>query len=109
VSCIDPATQVESVVYPRFSLLHLVLVYNYHRRTLDAASDIVGIMGKESFAEVTGNDIMRRVQAHTVVTLSEQFSEVEPGSLLDGTASRRIQDIWDAAGTRYVSTKRWIY
>jgi hypothetical protein len=98
-----------SVVYPRLSFLHLVLVYHYHRRTLDAASDIVGIMGKESFAEVTGNDIMRRVQAHTVVTLSEQFSEVEPGTLLDGTASRRIQDIWDAAGKRHVSTKRWIY
>jgi hypothetical protein len=90
--------------------LHLVVVYHYHRRTLDAASDIVGIMGKESFAEVTGNDIMRRVQAHTVLTLSDQFAEVEPRSFLDGTAPPRMQDIWDAAGTeRYVSAKHWIY
>jgi hypothetical protein len=86
-------------------------VYNFQRKTVQAASDIVGIIGKSSFQEVNGNDIMRRVTADQVRTLSEHFPEVEPGCLLNGTAPKRLQDVWDvsAAGQKHVSTKRWVY
>lgn len=75
------------------------------------ASDIVGIVGKTSFQQVNGNDIMRRVTASEVRTLSEQFPEVERGCLLDGSAPQRLQDVWNVsgAGKQHVSTKRWVY
>lgn len=84
-------------------------MYNYHRRTLESASDIVGIMGRTSFAAVSSNDIMRRIQPHKVVTLSEQFPGVAAGCLLEGNAPPRLQEVYDASGTGHVSSKRWIY
>jgi glutamate synthase domain-containing protein 2 len=89
------------------------LVFNYHNKTVQAASDIVGILGKHSFQELSGNDIMRRVTANEVRTLSEHFPTVEPGCLLSGMAPPRLQKIWDEVGNqegRLVSTSNhWIY
>jgi hypothetical protein len=65
-------------------------------------------MGRTSFAEVTGNDIVRRVTANECRTLSEHFPEVDPGCLLDGKGPIRLQELWDRAGTNHVSTGRWI-
>lgn len=61
--------------------------------------------------DVSGNDIMRRIRTNEVRTLSEHFPEVEPGCLLDKSAPKRMQEVWDAgvAGSTHVSTKRWIY
>lgn len=86
-------------------------MFNYHRKTVQAAVDLVGIIGKSSFQDVNGNDIMRRVTANEVRTLSEHFPDVEHGSLLNGTASPRLQSIWDGSGSanRHVSSQRWIY
>lgn len=76
-----------------------------------AASDIVGIIGKQSFQDENRSDIMRRVSVTKVRTLSEQFPEVEPGCLLKGTAPQRLQDVWNASAAtgKQVSTTRWIY
>lgn len=84
-------------------------VYNFHKKTVNAACDIVGAMGKKSFSEVSGCDIMRRVTAEKVCTLSEHFPEVEPGCLLVGKASERLQAIWDGWESRTSSSKRFIY
>lgn len=87
-------------------------VFNYHRKTVQVASEIVGIMGKTSFQDVNGNDIMRRVTANDVRTLSEQYSEVQPASLLLGSAPKRLQEVWDASGSVSKNgncTRRWIY
>lgn len=83
---------------------HTQLVYNFHRKTVEAASDIVGIMGKTRFADISSDDIMRR-HRHEVRTLSELFPPVEEGCLLHGEGPERLQDIWNGK----VGSRRWIY
>lgn len=82
-----------------------VRVYNYHKRTVQSALDIIGAMGHESVDMVSSDDIMRRVRTHEVRTLSEHFPEVESGCLLAGTAPERLQTIWDDLQP----SRKWIY
>lgn len=84
-------------------------VHNYHRKTVEAAADIVGIIGKKSFADISGTDIMRRIQENDVRTIAEYFPEVEQGCLLQGNGPQRLQEVWNISGTADVSTPRWIY
>jgi len=95
-------------------LMKQVRVYNYHKRTVAAACDILASMGHTNFSDLTGDDIMRRVKDGEVRTFSEQFPEVEPGSLLVGKAPKRLQTIWDACSldtptAQLHNRKRWIY
>lgn len=78
---------------------------------MQAAADIVGILGKQSFRDVNGDDIMRRVTANEVKTLSEQFPTVQNGCLVSGTAPPRLQNIWNQVGNEAERnvTKCWIY
>ena len=84
-------------------------VHNYHRKTVAAAADMVGIIGRTSFSDLSGNDVMRRIQENDVRTLSEYFPEVDAGCLLKGEGPPRLQEVWDVCGTEHVSTRRWIY
>jgi len=85
-------------------------VFNYHKLTVAAASDIVGVMGYESFSDVKPNDIMRRTDSN-VRTLSELFPEVTPGCLLDGSGPDRLQAAWDSCSEtdHGAICRRWIY
>jgi glutamate synthase domain-containing protein 2 len=86
-------------------------VYNYHSKTVQAAAEVVGTIGRESFVEVTGGDLMRRVRQGKIQTLSEYFPEVAEGCLLNGTGPKRLQDVWNTASGDDSSThtRRWIY
>lgn len=85
-------------------------VYHYHSRTVNAASEIVGIMGYTSFSDVQAHDVMRRMD-NRVLSLSEYFPEVEPGCLVEGTGPSRLQAVWDGCtyDTMMDSRRRWIY
>jgi len=76
---------------------------------VESASGIVGTMGKMSFQDVSSSDIMRRVSANEVRTLSEKFPKVEAGCLLDGTAPKRLRDVWDTGVGVQSAPKHWIY
>jgi len=97
-------------------------VYHFHKKTVHAASEIVGTIGRESFDQISSGDIMKRVRQGKVQTLSEYLPEVEPGCLLTGSGPIRLQQVWDSVpddevvlvdGTsssrRSSSPKRWIY
>lgn len=89
-----------------------VRVYNFHSKTVEAGCEILGAMGHNSFAQVTGNDFMRRVRTNEVRTLSEHFPNVNPGCLIERNAPTRLQAAWDAgaATTRApTSSTMWIY
>ena len=79
-------------------------VFHYHLKTVQSASDIVGIIGHDTFSKISPKDSMRRVRQGEVATLSECFPEVNEGCLLNGTAPERLQDIWNNGTAR-----RWIY
>ena len=88
----------------------LYVVYNFHHKTVAAAAEIVGTIGHSSFADVSPNDIMRRVNQYEVRTLAEYLPEIEPFSLVNGTAPAKIQSIWDNCTTaKHYSSKQWIY
>jgi len=83
-------------------------VYNFHKRTVGSALDIIGAMGHEHVDQVSSDDIQRR-GGNEVRTLNERFPGVEPNSLLEGNAPERLQQVWDECSSRKPSTKRWIY
>jgi hypothetical protein len=80
--------------------LIFLTVYNYHSKTVKAAAEIVGIIGKSELAQVNGNDIMRRISEKEVKTLDEIFPAPAPGSLLVGTANSKLQDLWPVRATQ---------
>ena len=84
-------------------------VYNFHKRTVHSACEIVGILGEDNFADLSPSDIMRRVNTNEVRTLSELFPEVEPGCLLDGSGPQRLQSVWERGGSKDASSRSWIY
>jgi len=81
-----------------------IRVYHYHSKTVQSASDIVGIIGHDAFSKLSPKDIMRRVRQGKVATLSTAFPEIQPNSLLEGSAPERMQDMWDNR-----TSHRWIY
>jgi glutamate synthase domain-containing protein 2 len=85
-------------------------VYHFHRKTMNAASDIIGIMGYDSFYDVQADDIMRRVQHNKVRTLAEHFPGVDSGCLLHGKGPPRLQAAWDSCepDSTQVCSRRWI-
>jgi glutamate synthase domain-containing protein 2 len=104
------ATQRNDLMYGLDSDEKKHRVYHFHKSTVEAAAGIAGIMGYDSISSVTANDVMRRVSPNVVQTLSEAFPEVEPGCLLTGSASPRLQIVWDECLSKtHVSTRRWIY
>jgi len=84
-------------------------VYHYHKKTVDSASGIVGTIGRKSFKELSSCDIMRRVSANEVRTLSEKFPEVAPGCLLTSSGPDKLQDVWDNGVGANTPAKHWIY
>ena len=84
-------------------------MYNYHKKTVHSACEIVGVLGKQKFADLAPGDVMRRVSGTEVRSLSELFPEVEPGCLLEGGAPERLQTCWEQAGSEVGSGKSWIY
>jgi len=103
------ATLDKKLMYGLDPELKSTRVYNFHKRTVHSACEIVGILGEDNFADLSPSDIMRRVRTNEVRTLSELFPEVQPGSLLDGTGPPRLQTVWERGGSKDVSTKSWIY
>jgi glutamate synthase domain-containing protein 2 len=103
------ATQDKKLMYGLDPTEKAFRVANFHRKTVEAAAAIVSAIGKTSFADVTASDIMRRVTASKVRTLAEQFPEVEPGCLLNGSAPERLQDSWNDCDRRSFDGKKWIY
>lgn len=85
-----------------------VRVANFQARTVGSAAGIVGAVGKSSFAAVTADDIMRRVDGQ-VLTLAEKFPLVETKSLLDGTAPSRLQSLWNENDFGCQAATKWIY
>lgn len=91
------------------SSANVIAVYNFHKGTLQSACEIAGILGKDTFADLSPSDIMRRVSTNEVRTLSELFPEVEPGCLLDGSGPQRLQTVWEHGSSKEVSSRSWIY
>lgn len=86
-------------------------VYNFHKRTVQAAAEIVGTIGHDRFSELQADVIMRRVSDREVKTLADHLPNVDPECLLLGNGPKNLQELWDdtakSAGPQ--GRLHWIY
>lgn len=72
-----------------------IRVASFQRKTLESAFDIIGSIGLDNPVHLTRNHIYKRVEANRVYPYSKIYPEIEPNSLLEGTAPPWIQNIWE--------------
>jgi glutamate synthase domain-containing protein 2 len=72
-------------------------VAQYHAKTVHVALEMVGALGYESAAQVSGKDVLRRMPSHGLRSFNEIYPWIntEPGSLLSGTAAPALQALWE--------------
>jgi len=76
-------------------------VYNFHRQTLHALSEMLAAAGLEHPDEVKPEHLARRVSATEIKLFSELHEFLTPGSLLDGSVTTgRYAENWRRASTQ---------
>ena len=65
-------------------------VYNFHRLTLRALSDMLGAAGLEHPDQLKPQHLVRRVSATEIRQFSELHTFLAPGELIDGTCKERF-------------------
>jgi hypothetical protein len=75
-------------------------VANYHKNTIKNMAEVLGAAGVDDPACFPREKIIRKVNLTegTRKNYLELYPRLVPGSLLDGTAPQRYQDLWDDAG-----------
>ena len=72
-------------------------VYNFHRNTLDALSQVVAATGLEHPNQFEPLHVARRVSPTTVLTYEDIYDFLEPGELLEGTPNPLYGKYWNRA------------
>ncbi len=69
----------------------------FQAKTVHVALEIVGALGYEHAGLVSGKDVVRRTRSHGLRDMNEVYPWITtpPGSLLDKTASKELQAIWE--------------
>jgi glutamate synthase domain-containing protein 2 len=65
-------------------------VYNFHRLTLRALSDMLAAAGLEHPDQLKPHHLVRRVSATEIMPFSDLHTFIEPGALADGTCESRF-------------------
>lgn len=71
-----------------------VRVYNFQKKTVEAACDILGAIGLKSADELERHHVLRRVNAKEVATLAEIYPTIDVNSLMKGTAPPQYMKMW---------------
>ena len=74
--------------------------YCFHRRTLESLAELTSAAGLEHPCELQPQHIWERLGPTEARTLEEIHERLEPGQLLDGKASGRLQTYWSRASAR---------
>lgn len=73
-------------------------VYQFHRNTLSALSDLLCASGLEHPGQLNPEHILRRVSPTEVRSLGALYCFLQPGALLDGVPDHAVfQDFWTSA------------
>ncbi len=75
-------------------------VYQYQHATVEAAMELVGVAGLSSPDYLRRYHLMRRLSHSEVSELSIVYPRLRGGSLLDGSAPDRMNELWQVAGER---------
>jgi glutamate synthase domain-containing protein 2 len=72
-------------------------VYQFHRNTLEALSELLGAAGLKSAAEISPHHILRRLSHSEVQSFAEIYHCLPPGSLVAGQVDGYYGKNWDSA------------
>jgi glutamate synthase domain-containing protein 2 len=72
-------------------------VASFHKETVKSLAELLAAAGLSSPTELKPHHIFRRVGDGRVTTLSEQFTFLEPGALLQKKLPPAMADLWNAA------------
>jgi glutamate synthase domain-containing protein 2 len=72
-------------------------VASFHKETVKSLAELLAAAGLSSPTELKPHHIFRRVGDGRVTTLSEQFTFLEPGALLQKKSPPAMADLWNAA------------
>ncbi len=81
-----------------------VRVYNYHKHTIIAFSELVGAAGLKTLKEIQGHHVHRRVSGTQVKTYSELFPQVETAAFLKGDIPLSYQQDFNRASSASFQT-----
>jgi hypothetical protein len=76
-------------------------VYNFHRQTLRALSDMLAAAGLTHPDDLKPHHLARRISATEIKQFSQLHTFLEPGQLIEGTcADGFYADNWERASAR---------
>jgi len=85
-----------------------VRVANYHRNTIEAFLELVSSNGLRTPDQITGRNVLRRVDATTIRPFSEVYEYLPQRCLLDPTTvPERWRDSWTRASAARFGTAPW--
>lgn len=94
------ATQQEHLVHGLVVSDKARRVHQFHRATVQAALELVGVAGLDSPVHLRRYHLMRRLSQSEVRDLSLVFPRLPEGALLDGSAPERLNELWRVARQR---------
>ena len=71
--------------------------YHFHKNTVETLADFIAAAGLEHTRELGPHHVWQRVTASQIERFDRLYDFLEPGQLLDGSGSPRMQSYWDAA------------
>jgi hypothetical protein len=72
-------------------------VYNYHRATLQALTELLAAAGLEHPQELRPIHFSQRTSTTEVRTFAQLYPSLRPGELIDGTIDPRFREAWAMA------------
>ena len=72
-------------------------VYHFHHNTVEALAEVIAAAGLEEPSELRPAHVYQRISPTDIRSFAELYEYLEPGQLLEGRASERLQPYWDAA------------
>lgn len=72
-------------------------VANFHRHTVNALTDLVCAAGLQHATELTPAHIQRRLSSNQTANLADTYEWLEPGQLINGTATGGWKVDWERA------------
>ena len=72
-------------------------VFNYHRATMIALSELTAAAGVEHPRDLQARDFYWRVAEHQIVTLDQLYPRPVPGAFLEGDIDKRLAQAWREA------------
>ena len=72
-------------------------VTNFHRETIKSLAEMLAAAGMTSPKDLMPHHIVRRIGDGRILTLSEQFTFLENGAFIVGSAPAAMANIWDRA------------